>query len=137
MGYDRGSARAEARWAASAAAEPDLLLPPEPLAVARAAPRPVQIFAPLALKAAKARIQPLLTPDNYGDFIIPLVKSAQKNLYLQASTSTTVPTEVCSTNWWTPWSSALTRHKRQIILRDGDTRKMLEALKNKGFDRTR
>ena len=115
--------------------EPDLLLLPEPLAVARAEPRPVQIFAPLVLKAAKARIQPLLTPDNYGDFIIPLVKSAQKTLFFQNQYINYGPNGGVLDQLV---DAMVERIKHgvdvKIILRDGDTRKMLEALKNKGFD---
>jgi phosphatidylserine/phosphatidylglycerophosphate/cardiolipin synthase-like enzyme len=115
--------------------EPDLLLAPDPKTVTRAAPPPVQIFAPLVLKATKVRIQPLLTPDNYGDFIIPLVTSAKKTLYFQNQYINYGPNGGVLDKLV---DAMIDRIKHgvdvKIILRDGDTRKMLEALKNKGFD---
>ena len=115
--------------------EPDLLLAPDPQTVTRAAPTPVQIFAPLVLKATKVRIQPLLTPDNYGDFIIPLVTSAKKTLFFQNQYINYGPNGGVLDKLV---DAMIDRIKHgvdvKIILRDGDTRKMLEALKNKGFD---
>ncbi|MCE9529106.1 MAG: hypothetical protein K8R36_23925 [Planctomycetales bacterium] len=112
--------------------EPDLFVLPELLA--RAAPTPVQIFPPLVLKATKVRIQPLLTPDNYGDFIVPLIKSAKKTLYFQNQYILYGPNGGVLDKLV---DAMLDRVKDgvdvKIILRDGDTRKMLEALQNKGF----
>ncbi|MFN0018385.1 MAG: phospholipase D-like domain-containing protein [Pirellulaceae bacterium] len=114
------------------APEPDLFVKPELLT--RAAPTPVQIFPPLVLKATKVRIQPLLSPDNYGDFIVPLIKSAKKTLYFQNQYILYGP------NGGVLDKLVDAMHDRikhgvdvKIILRDGDTRKMLEALQNKGF----
>jgi hypothetical protein len=115
--------------------EPDLFFPPEPPAVMRGPLTPVQIFAPLVLKATKVRIQPLLTPDNYGDFIIPLLKSAQKTLYFQNQYINYGPNGGVLCKLVDAMADRI-RHgvDVRIILRDGDTRKMLEALKNKGLD---
>src|SRR6187549_3375038 len=100
----------------------------------RAAPTPVQIFPPLVLKANKVRIQPLLTPDNYGDFIVPLIKSAKKTLYFQNQYILYGPNGGVLDKLV---DAMIDRIKHgvdvKIILRDGDTRKMLEALQNKGF----
>jgi hypothetical protein len=43
---------------------------------------PAQFFAPKTITAAM-KIQPLLTPDNYGPAILNLINSATKTLYLQ------------------------------------------------------
>lgn len=45
-----------------------------------AAPR--KLFKPLRVEK-KLRVQPLLTPDNFLDHIIPLIKSARRRLYIQ------------------------------------------------------
>ncbi|HKG85943.1 MAG TPA: phospholipase D-like domain-containing protein [Beijerinckiaceae bacterium] len=45
-----------------------------------AAPR--KVFEPLRVEK-KLRVQPLLTPDNFLDHIIPLIESAKKKLYIQ------------------------------------------------------
>ena len=114
-------------------AEPELFLPLEE--VTRAAPKPVQIFPPCAIKATKIRIQPLLTPDNYGEFIVPLIKSAKKTLYFQNQYINYGPNGGVLDKLV---NALLDRIKHgvdvKIILRDGDTRKMLEALQNKGFN---
>lgn len=44
---------------------------------------PRQFFRPLLLKEKKVRIQPLLTPDNYGPHILALIRSAKKKFYMQ------------------------------------------------------
>jgi hypothetical protein len=115
------------------APEPDLFLPAEE--VTRAAPTPVQIFPPFVLKATKVRIQPLLTPDNYGEFIVPLIQSAKKTLYFQNQYIIYGPNGGMLDKLV---NALVDRIKHgvdvKIILRDGDTRKMLEALQNKGFD---
>jgi phosphatidylserine/phosphatidylglycerophosphate/cardiolipin synthase-like enzyme len=45
-----------------------------------AAPR--KVFEPLRVEK-KLRVQPLLTPDNFLDHMIPLIESAEKKLYIQ------------------------------------------------------
>ncbi len=113
--------------------EPELYLPPE--AVTRAAPKPVEIFAPCVLKRTKVRIQPLLTPDNYGEHIIPLIKSAKKTLLVQNQYINYGPNGGVLGELVDALVDRIQRGVDvRIILRDGDTRKMLEALKNKGFD---
>jgi hypothetical protein len=56
----------------------ELAEPPETIA-ARAAK---QYFAPHKI-TARMKIQPILTPDNYVDFILPLINGAQKSFYMQ------------------------------------------------------
>jgi len=43
---------------------------------------PTQFFPPKTITASM-KIQPLLTPDNYSDFILPLIKSARTSFYMQ------------------------------------------------------
>lgn len=113
--------------------EPELYLPPE--AMTRAAPKPVEIFAPCVMKRTKVRIQPLLTPDNYGEHIIPLIKSAKKTLFVQNQYINYGPNGGVLEKLVDAMVERIQRGVDvRIILRDGDTRKMLEALKNKGFD---
>jgi phosphatidylserine/phosphatidylglycerophosphate/cardiolipin synthase-like enzyme len=52
---------------------------PELMMAARA---PRQYFASKTI-SDKMKIQPLLTPDNYSRFILPLIGSAKKSLYMQ------------------------------------------------------
>lgn len=46
------------------------------------APPPTKLFAPQSV-TRKLRVQPLLTPDNFLDHIIPLIESAEDKLYIQ------------------------------------------------------
>lgn len=48
-----------------------------------AAALPRQFFKPFLLKDKQVRIQPLLTPDNYGPHILALIRSAKKKFYMQ------------------------------------------------------
>ena len=61
-----------------AAALADLAQP----ALAVAARTPKRYFAPLEITDT-IKVQPLLTPDNYVDFILPLLNSAKTSLYMQ------------------------------------------------------
>jgi PLD-like domain len=54
-------------------AEPEITL---------AARVPQQYFPPKTIKA-KVKIQPILSPDNYVDFILALINSAEKSFYMQ------------------------------------------------------
>jgi PLD-like domain/Trypsin-like peptidase domain len=74
-----------------AAAVPEALLAPEPEfwvpeayfratdEEARVAPK---YHPPLSVKR-KVRVQPLLTPDNYAEHVLPLIQNARKSLYFQ------------------------------------------------------
>ena len=58
----------------------------EGLAEAEAARLPVKLFPPLVLPAdprRKRKVQPLLTPDNYADNVLPLIRGASKRLWFQ------------------------------------------------------
>ncbi len=54
--------------------------------LAFAAKAPSRYFPPLRVPAsgtAKIRIQPILTPDNYCQLVVPLIQSATKSFYMQ------------------------------------------------------
>jgi hypothetical protein len=114
---------------------PDLVQPSLASELKRAAPKPVKIFPPLVLKAAKFKVQPILTPDNYREHILPLLQSAKKTLYFQNQYIHYGPN---GGDLDALVGILVDRIKAgvdvRIILRDGDTREMLEALKNRGFD---
>ena len=67
----------------NAVEQPDLLVPEE--ALERSALK-TEYFPPLKLRFTRAkplRVQPLLTPDNYADHVLPFLQSAQRTLYFQ------------------------------------------------------
>ncbi len=63
------------------APEPDLFVPIERDEPAEFA-KPQQLFPPLQLKR-KVSVQPLLTPDNYAENALKLIKSAEKSVWFQ------------------------------------------------------
>jgi hypothetical protein len=72
-----------AQGAAESFALPDLFVPEEELmeqAIEFA--HPPQFFPPLRLNR-RVKVQPLLTPDNYADHAIALIKSAKKSVWFQ------------------------------------------------------
>jgi hypothetical protein len=67
---------------------PDLMAPvvPPDEEEVRAVARPVKRFKPkkFTFKSGdKVKVQPVLTPDNYGANVVPLIRSAKKSLYFQ------------------------------------------------------
>jgi phosphatidylserine/phosphatidylglycerophosphate/cardiolipin synthase-like enzyme len=119
------------------ALRPDLVVSDQIIAEAAAA----KYFAPKDIDIGSGDVvQPLLTPDNYADHILPLISSAKNTLYFQNQYIKINVDE--SKN--PPQFAALVDALRakiddgvdvRIILRDiGDTRPMLEALKTNGFD---
>jgi phosphatidylserine/phosphatidylglycerophosphate/cardiolipin synthase-like enzyme len=70
----------------AAPAMPDLLVPESFFAEAEAAvvqPAPFEPQTFPTAAGAAITVQPLLTPDNYGDFILDLINSAQETLWMQ------------------------------------------------------
>jgi hypothetical protein len=125
---------------------PDLVVPEAAPAEeeVRAAARPVKRFKPkkFTFKAGdKVRVQPVLTPDNYGENVVPLIQSAKKTLYFQ-NQYIKVP-KVFPDGEGKPALKELVEALRdrvhagvdvRIILRNGgDTRSMLQALKAFGI----
>jgi phosphatidylserine/phosphatidylglycerophosphate/cardiolipin synthase-like enzyme len=125
---------------------PDLIRPPEE--ALRAAARPVKVFKPkkFTLTAAeRASVQPVLTPDNYGEHVVPLIRSAKRTLYFQ-NQYVQIP-KVFPDGAGKPGLKELAEALRdriaagvdvRIILRNGgDARGMLQALKVFGIDPAR
>jgi phosphatidylserine/phosphatidylglycerophosphate/cardiolipin synthase-like enzyme len=83
------------------------------------------------------RIQPLLTPDNYGRHVLRLIRGARRRIYFQnqsfgiAKTNPRLYTQI--------WQALLEKSQSievRIIVRDymGDARDKIEALVNQHFD---
>ncbi|HEX8218108.1 MAG TPA: phospholipase D-like domain-containing protein [Chloroflexia bacterium] len=68
--------------------------------------------------SAPVRVQPLLTPDNYLDFVIPLVRSAQSTLYIQnQSLSLLSPRENNEDKFLGLWEAIKERQKAGLDVR--------------------
>ncbi len=114
---------------------PDLFVPQELLAEAVTKP---QFFPPKSIPITAAEgVQPLLTPDNYADHVLAVIQSAKKTLYFQ---NQYINIAKQNPDKFTTLVNAL-RSKIdegvdvRIILRDiGNTRQMLETLKQNKFD---
>jgi hypothetical protein len=119
------------------AMRPDLFVSEDIVAQSAAA----KYFAPVDITiGAGDQVQPLLTPDNYADHILPLIAGAKRTLYFQNQYIKINTDETKNPPQFAGLVDAL-REKIddgvdvRIILRDiGDTRPMLEALKTNGFD---
>ncbi len=122
---------------------PELLLPLEELL--EAAPIPLEVFRPQRFEFGAAdplTIQPILTPDNYVEIVLELLRQRPaRTLYFQNQSLNPVlePTPA-----WAELLRLLAEYSRdpsldvRIILRDiGAIRKKLESLKLSGFDMTK
>ena len=115
-----------------------------------AVPRNLALSAAMAVKVYKAsppktftfgegkplRIQPLLSPDNYAAAVIKLLQSAKKTIWFQNQYIKI--SKQPAADFAKAVEVLLAKQKAgldvKIILRnEGDTRTMLEALRNKGF----
>lgn len=125
---------------------PSLVLPAE--AELRAPSKEVKIFKAKTFKFTTAKpikIQPLLTPDNYGENVVKLIRSATKTLFFQnqyIKIPKTFPDGSGKPALKELVEALLDRMNAEvdvrIILRnEGDTRSMLQALKTFGFDMSR
>jgi hypothetical protein len=132
---------------AAPVALPELVVPLEADAESRAA-KVVKIFAPKKFTFtadAPVKVQPLLTPDNYGEHVLKLIQSAKKTLYFQnqyIKIYKSFPDNRGKPGLKDLVDALLDRMESdvdvRIILRnEGDTRGMLQALKTYGFDMER
>jgi phosphatidylserine/phosphatidylglycerophosphate/cardiolipin synthase-like enzyme len=122
---------------------PDLFVPAPAKEEALAAEALPRFFPPVRLPfgpQSPLRVQPLLTPDNYADHVLPLIKSAKSKLYFQNQSIGFAKYNYATFNSLV----AALREKIdegldvRIILRgDFTPRRMLEALKQRGFDQRR
>jgi hypothetical protein len=71
-----------AQGKAEAFAPPDLFMPEEEPEEAVAFAAPPQLFPPLRLER-RIKVQPLLTPDNYAENALKLIRSAKKSVWFQ------------------------------------------------------
>jgi hypothetical protein len=126
---------------------PDLVVPLEKELEIRAA-KAVKIFGPKRFtftSTSPVRVQPLLTPDNYGDEVLKFIQSAKKSLYFQnqyINIYKTFPDNRGKPGLKELVDALLDRMEAgvdvRIILRNGgNTRAMLQALKCYGFDTDR
>jgi Trypsin-like peptidase domain/PLD-like domain len=118
---------------------PDLLVPEEAFAVTAAEKAATfQYFEPLDEKRV-FDVQPLLTPDNFLDFVLPLVNSAKEELYIQNQTFNAPGDN--QTKLKQLLSAVLAKQKAGVkvriifrILNQADARANLEGLQDFGFD---
>ena len=99
----------------------------------------LRLFQPLSVTSRKIKIQPLLTPDNFLEHVIPLIQSATTTLFLQ-NQYIKIPKK--ATQEFVDLLNAVQGRINagidvRIIVRDlPDTRQQLEALQAFGFDMT-
>ncbi len=141
--HDFDTARAGVGAIAPPAPElPDLLMPPEELFGAAAAPVPLDVFAPRQFVFSQAdplTIQPILTPDNYLEIVLDLLRRRpKKRLYFQNQSLNPI---LQPTPAWAELLGLLAGYSQdpaldvRIIFRNiGPIRKKLESLKVAGFD---
>jgi hypothetical protein len=80
--YDVASQHNAAPGAGAGAMGMALALPEVPIAALGQPRQPRKFFPPKTLSGT-IRIQPLLTPDNYKDYVKPLIDSAERKFYMQ------------------------------------------------------
>jgi phosphatidylserine/phosphatidylglycerophosphate/cardiolipin synthase-like enzyme len=83
------------------------------------------------------RVQPLMTPDNYIDYVTPLIRNARRSIWFQ--NQYIKPTVEAAAAFRRAVADLRKKQKSKvdvrIILRnEGDIRTMLEALRYEGFD---
>ena len=121
---------------------PDLLIPVEREVVMERR-REAKYFAPLVLENERIRIQPLLTPDNYIDFVPDLIRSATERIFIQNQSFNWKATD--NEPQFEELLQAIVDQQNngleiKIIFRDnrefpgGDNRELFERLKDFGFD---
>jgi hypothetical protein len=144
--HDFETARVEVGPTASPEpARPDLLVPLDAPLEAEAAPAPLDVFPPERFEfddGDPLTIQPILTPDNYLEIVLELLRQPpRERLYFQNQSLNPV---LQPTPAWAELLRLLATYSRdpsldvRIILRDiGPIRKKLESLQAAGFDMTR
>jgi phosphatidylserine/phosphatidylglycerophosphate/cardiolipin synthase-like enzyme len=99
-----------------------------------------EFFRPLVVANRRVRVQPILTPDNFAEHVLPLIKSANERLYLQ---NQYIKIAKENADEFLALVDAVNDKARagldvRVILRDIiGSRDMLEALKAYGFDMQR
>ena len=119
---------------------PDLSVPVDSALAAALAAKRYTEFPPKTVTFTTAeplRVQPLLTPDNYVDHVIKLIRGAKKTIWFQ--NQYIKPTTDSAPAFKRAMAELRKKQKSKvdvkIILRnEGDIRTMLEALRYEGFD---
>lgn len=143
--HDLETARVEEEAAPFEPARPDLLVPLDEPLEAEAAPLPLEVFPPERFEFDDGNpltIQPVLTPDNYLEVVLELLRERpRERLFFQNQSLNPVlePTPA-----WAELLGLLATYSRdpsldvRIIFRNiGPVRKKLESLQAAGFDMTR
>ena len=124
---------------------PDLVVPLDELLQAEAQPLPLEVFPPERFEfddGDPLTIQPILTPDNYLEVVLELLRDRpRERLYFQNQSLNPV---LSPTPAWAELLDLLATYSRdpsldvRIILRNiGSIRKKLESLQAAGFDMTK
>lgn len=101
----------------------------------------VTYFAPFD-ETREFTVQPILTPDNYLDIVVPALKKARHSVLIQ-NQSLSVPPQQADARYLEFWKTLLSKQRRGLDVRlifrvqDRDPsggREMFEALKDYGFD---
>jgi hypothetical protein len=140
--YDAAGAAPRAGGRGPVPPRPDLVLP-DPDVDTRAA-TVVKVFAPKKFTFTAAdpvKVQPILTPDNYGTHILDLIRSATETLYFQnqyIKIYQTFPDTAGKPGLKELIDALIDRIAAgvdvRIILRNTDARPMLQALQTYGLD---
>jgi phosphatidylserine/phosphatidylglycerophosphate/cardiolipin synthase-like enzyme len=123
--------------------EPDLLID-DAVAAESFANEPVRVHSPLRV-SRRVRLRPLLTPDNYLDGVLELVRSARVRLFIQNQYFAIAGATELPQRFQELLDAVVDRREHgvdvRIILRDKDhpdpkqkLRKMVEALQGEGFE---
>lgn len=101
----------------------------------------LRYFAPFD-ERREFTVQPILTPDNYLDIVLPAVRGAEDSLLIQ-NQSLSTPRQSADARYVELWDAILEKQRRGVDVRlifrrqDRDPtggREMFEALKDYGFD---
>jgi hypothetical protein len=143
--FDTASSAPEAALEAAVVAGPDLLLPVDEFLEAERAAVDLQVFRPERFVFSEQEpltVQPILTPDNYLDIVLDLLREPpSKKLYFQNQSLNPV---LSPTPRWAALVRLLAKYSNddsldvRIIFRNiGPIRKKLESLQAAGFNMER
>jgi PLD-like domain len=131
--------------AAAALAAPDLLIPVEEFLREENTPRRIEVFAPKTFVFTQSdplTVQPILTPDNYADVVLKLLRQRPaRRLYFQNQSLNPVklpePQFAELMRLLAEYSQDTTLDVRLIFRNIGPIRKKLESLQAAGFNMSR
>ena len=122
---------------------PDMIVPEDYFLEAPRTIREFRAFAPKVI-AQRIKVQPVLTPDNYPDVVLPLIKSATKSvLFINQSFDIKEDEDQIPPHYRSLLDALLDRQKKiadvRIIFRSGfgKERDIFRSAVEFGFDKTR